>query len=147
MKKYTGLNKHTRNTLLIAAVLVLAMLSVYSFFIFIQSDQSIEKQQAVASYSFRSNRSVLLHLKNNYAIRVDLTATPLNLKVGTKNTLHRIPGNISRYSSSKGSSGYMLTLTPDAYRTFKEDFVNTYGSISVLQPNKKHHAELVYVSI
>ncbi|BBN97313.1 hypothetical protein [Sporolactobacillus terrae] len=147
MTKRTGVNKHTRNTLMTAAILVLATLSVYSFFIFIQSNQSIEKRQAVASYSFRSNRSVLLHLENSYAIRVDLTATPLNLKVGTKNTLRRIPGNISRYSSSIGHSGYMLTLTPDAYQAFKEDFVNTYGSISVLQPNKKHHAELVYVSI
>jgi hypothetical protein len=144
--KSTFISKRISIAVLVAVVLVIASLAVYGEVIDYKAAQSIKAEQSVHSYSFRSNRTVLVHLKNNYVIRLDLTSTPLNVTVGTKNTFHRIPGSISKYSSPGKTSGYILTLTPSDYQRFNKDMMNYYGSINTFQ-QKNNHSELVSVSI
>jgi len=144
--KSTFFSKRIGIALLVAAAFVIAILAVYGEVIDYKAEQSIKSEQAVDSYSFRSNRTVLVHLKNSYVIRLDLTSTPLNVTVGTKNAFRRTPGSISRYSSSGKTSGYILTLTPSEYQRFNKDMMNYYGSINTFQ-QKNNHSELVSVSI
>ncbi|MCO7177186.1 hypothetical protein ACFP7A_14185 [Sporolactobacillus kofuensis] len=147
MTSSTWFSKRTTILLLAASAIIIASLTVYGLLINFKGDQSIKAHQTVNSYSFRSNRTILVHLKNGYVFRLDLTSVPLNVKVGTKNTLYRAPGSISKYASSGKISGYLLTLTPSAYQAFNKDLVNHFGAASMLQQNLQNHSELVSVSI
>ncbi|MET1248364.1 hypothetical protein ABWW58_06205 [Sporolactobacillus sp. STCC-11] len=144
--KSTLFSKRIGIAVLAAVVLVIASLAVYGEVIDYKAAQSIKTEQLVHSYSFRSNRTILVHLKNNSVIRLDLTATPLNVTVGTKNTFHRSPGSISKYSSPGKTSGYILTLTPSDYQRFNQNMMNYYGSINTFEKTS-NHSELVSVSI
>ncbi|MDN3956661.1 hypothetical protein [Sporolactobacillus laevolacticus] len=145
--KSTFLSKRMGITLLVAAAIVIASLAIYGEVVDYKATQSIKTEQSVDRYSFRSNRTILLQLKNGYVIHLDLSSVPLNIQRGNKNTLYRVPGTLSKYSAANKNCGYVLTLTPKEYKSFNEEFLNNYGQAGMFVHNKQNHSELVYVSI
>ncbi|MCO7128176.1 hypothetical protein NIE88_20740 [Sporolactobacillus shoreicorticis] len=143
--KRTFFSKRIGIAILVAAALVIASLTVYGELRTYKGYTSIATQQAVDHYSFGVNRHILITLKNGYPIDLDLTSVPLNVKVGAGNTLHHVPGTPSKNGSSKKTAGYVLSLTPNAYRSFHQAFLNNFGAAGIFIHAR--HSELVYVSI
>ncbi|SFG25764.1 hypothetical protein [Sporolactobacillus nakayamae] len=144
--KSTFFSKRIGIAVLVAAALVIASLATYGEVIDYKATQSIETEQSVHSYSFRSNRTILLHLTNGYVIHLDLSSVPLNVQLGNKNTLHRFPGHFSKYGTAN-DHGYVLTLTPKEYKSFNQDFLNNYGEAGMFIHKKQEASELVYISL
>lgn len=123
--------------------LLFASLVIYGETIRYQGFSSLKSHQKIVSYSFRTNRYIIVHLQNGSEVDVNLNANQLHVQAGTKNSL----SNFQSVKSVSNKTGYLLTLTPKEFQIFNEKFSNSYGNDGKMLHDQTNHLELVTVSI